>query len=564
MNADVPFNGGGTATPLVDVYARDAEAHDVPGAGTVVCYGLVRDMSVAAGPWPIGAGDGVAITIMEGELGWKLSAERGITSSSELFAVQHDDGILFTDSFAAACAVLLPAQREYDEVAVASHLLFRTVPGDRTYLRRVHRLGHGQRWELTPTDRTPRVVYQDVLDARAATAVPPALDRTLEEATDAVVRLVRRRGWCGANLLSGGVDSTLLHSYLPNFDSVHAVTESPEFRIEGQYAADAAAVLGARHQRIAIMEGEYLANLQSSITAIGMPPQHLQTVLLDAAFTGDADAFVTAQFADALFGLPSSAHATSVARLAQRVPSTVLAMGRLAPGAIGRKLRTAQRTSASLARATDDQDGFAQRFAVYADPGAVVRLLGSAAVRAAYEQRTAYVSRIAPHLPYAQSGLASHLETGHLIDFFTDDAVSIWRQLAHARGKELFAPFTDRAVVLESFADPSPGRFIRDGRVKPTLKKLLQQRVPAYEIDKPKQASGLPFERYYESGPLSDVWSAYAVPDFVARGATDPDVARGTSTAWNLVTWAIWDADVVRNPKFRVGVTPLVSRRVRA
>ncbi len=546
----------------LNVYAPNVQSSELPGGQTTVRYGDAAEDT----PDPGSDGSkGIVVSVVQHTNGWEATAERGISSSSELYAVVRHGTTLLTDSFSAACAALPPDSRALDPLAVASHMLFRTVPGDRTYLRTVRRLGHGQRWSLRSKDSEPRIVQQATLDSRSSghhECALAALDAVLGDSMQRVVDNISRHGWRGANLLSGGVDSTLLQSYAPQLATVHGVTESPEFGIEGHYAAEASALLGAKHQRVDVREADYLINLQSAITALGMPPHHLQTVLLDAAFGANADAFVTAQFADALFGLPPSSHASSVVRLTSRVPASVLAVGRLVPAQIGRKLRTARRTDGSLGLPPADAGSFAQRFAVYADVDAVSALLGRDAVHAAFAARTAYVSRLVPGMPLEEQGIAANLEVGHLVDFFTDDAVSIWRQLAHARGKELFAPFTDLAVIRESLAVRSPDRFVRDGRVKPALKDLLSRRVPKYLVNKPKQASGLPFDRYYASGPLSKLWEQYAIPDFVPTALADRVTADGGSTAWNLVTWAIWNADVLQNPVHEFRVTPRIALRI--
>jgi hypothetical protein len=125
------------------------------------------------------------------------------------------------------------------------------------------------------------------------------------------------------------------------------------------------------------------------------------------------------------------------------------------------------------------------------------------------------------------------------------------RHVAHALGKRIVMPFITWRVVSEHLKIPARKRYDKGLSGKWTLKRLLRRRVPGYKINRRKLATGLPFARFYEAGPLAGIWDRYDVPDVIPLGLRQELVGNPTPVTWNAITHAIWTERVVRNPDLR-------------
>lgn len=494
--------------------------------------------------------DSVTIRVrLDGEEVVEVVAARDVTTSHELFFVARPDGeVILTDHFRCALARIPLAERDVPDASVADHMLFRTTPGSNTYVSGVHRIAHGEavRWARDPgerratrVDRLARTSVHETMDEQLG-AIESALGGALRPVADGADRLV--------NMLSGGIDSTLIHSFLgSSVPSISTGIDSPEFSFEMEYARQASRLLGTSHAFLPVREDEYLARLERSIEVLGLPPQHLQTVLLDAAFQSDHGQYVTGQLADAVFGLESSILGWRAWHLrgVLRSPAGVL-LSRLGAG-MRRRHERLEGACAQVTRSPEDPDGYAMRYAVYSDVDGVRELLGERLVEERLQARLEYLRAVAELPERRGTGLAAHLELGHWIDFYCDDTVSLWRQLAHGRGKSLFAPFTSRSVAESALAVPTDERYIRRGNPKHLLKSLLRRRVPAYPVNQPKGGSGLPFLRYIRTGPLRDALLEYPLPAFVGAAQREALLRAPSWITWNVLTYAIWSERVLRN-----------------
>jgi hypothetical protein len=78
-----------------------------------------------------------------------VEAWRGATSNFEAYIVENgpDRPPSVADHFRDAVALVSLARRTLDRTALADHLLFANVPCARTYLTKIGRLGHGERYK---------------------------------------------------------------------------------------------------------------------------------------------------------------------------------------------------------------------------------------------------------------------------------------------------------------------------------------------------------------------------------------------------------------------------------
>lgn len=480
-----------------------------PGEGTIACISSRRD-----------------------EPG--IRAHRGITSAYELFYCLDSSGEpIVTDLFRNALACLDVADRTVPERAIADHVLYRTAPID-TYVERVDRLGHGETLAWSPESGDPRT---DLVER-----IAPEGERTVERAVlrldESLAKACRPVADDATLMLSGGVDSTVLANYLREpTESVSAAFDTPEFDFEVEYARTASDLVGTDHEIVEAPEDRYLERLEAAVDALGMPPHQLQTPTFDAVFRehGD-DTFVCGQGADALFGLGGAvtrARKVWLTRHLKYLPSVV------------EPLRHHGRYLERLERDASDPRGEGPQFAAYTDLESATEIVGREAIERRQRARYEYALERVPEPsgdPYAR-----HMHVGHWIDFFCEDAITVWRQVGLARGCEMHTPFAGKDVASLAAAVPSPERYVDRFEAKHLPKKLVDRHYPEYDQRKPKGNGNLPVERFFESGPLADVFDRYPLPSFVPESVAEDVPDRLPGFAWNLAGYAIWRDRVLRN-----------------
>jgi hypothetical protein len=82
---------------------------------------------------------------------------------------------------------------------------------------------------------------------------------------------------------------------------------------------------------------------------------------------------------------------------------------------------------------------------------------------------------------------------------------------------------------------------------------MLSQRLPDYPVNQRKNATGLPFERFYRDGPLKGIWDRYEVPEFFPAASRAAMIDTPSPVTWYAISHAIWSERVERN----ADLTPL-------
>lgn len=479
-------------------------------------------------------GEGTVIVLSEREDEPTVRAHRGITSAYEVFYCLDSSGEpVLSDLFRNTLARLDPDDRTVPDRAKADHLLYRTTPID-SYVERVHRLGHGETLVWTPGETTPRTELTETLEPESG--VTP---ETAHERLDTVLSKV-----CapiaddGTLLLSGGVDSTVLEPYLSDpTESVTGSFDTPELEFEREYADHAADLVDADREIVEMSESEYLERLEAAVDALGMPPHQLQTPTFDGIYRefDGSDTLISGQVADAVFGLGGSletARKVWKTRHLGYVPSVV------------DKLEQHQEVLEALRRHPSDPDGQGPQFAVYTNVPLAVESIG----RQQYErcQRDRYQYAMARVPDATGDSYAQHMHVGQWIDFFCEDAVTVWRQAGLARGCEMYTPFGGKAVAELALGVSSPERYVHDGETKHIPKKLLGEWYPEYDRSKPKGNGNFPADRFFETGPLASIFDRYEIPDF-APDVPGAIVDYSPGLAWNLASYAVWRDRVLRS-----------------
>jgi asparagine synthase (glutamine-hydrolysing) len=483
-------------------------------------FEAVRDLLVASG------GE-YSLARVSTAGGLSVSAHRGVTSGYEIFLTVDSEGrLVVTDLFRNALAGLRAGDRTVTREIVADHLLYRTVPAG-TYVEEVARLGHGETLHWTPADGNPERAVTETLRRRGPRDVEAgveALDTALRESA------ADDSGSDPVTMLSGGVDSTLLGTYAAGeTPSASAAFETPEFEFEVAYARTASDLLDTDHELVTAPEGGFCRRLEETIDAIGMPPQQFQAPTIDLCYRGtDHRTYVSGETADSLYGLGAGT---------DRLVWATRALRHLP--AVHPTLRTHAERADRLVRSPWDPRGTAQKRARYLPLETLGNCVDPALLERRQLRRLLYARERVP-LVDASDAFAAHMEWGHWLGRLCENTLTAYRQLAHARGKAHRAPFATRAVAEAALSVPSPARYVRGRESKPIPKRLLAERLPAYDVSKSKGNGNLPVRRFLREDPLSDAERRYALPEFAPDSSWEAVVERSHGLAWILLSWAIW------------------------
>jgi asparagine synthase (glutamine-hydrolysing) len=504
---------------------------------------LVIDIPDVPGGETSGGGSGTRVSVTCGDAVTAIEVSRSLYTSNEIYFVVGKAGsdLLVTDHFLTALRRCPADGRTPDDGAVLDHFLFRTVPGEGTYARDVIRLGHGRTVRWVPGSPRLEVVRQQRLDPSGTLPLAETL-RSLEESLADVVGQAARAG--ATNLLSGGIDSTLLQTFLPPGSASLSVTlDSREFIPETERAVAASGLTAARHRVVPLRERDYLDALERFVGTVGLPPHHMQSVLLGELFSalgGGITSLLTAQLADALFGLASLTRPAATLRRWGWVPMLTTRMN--VPAQLkSQRLSAAEAWFSLLREPVSSPRGLAARAACYTDFAFLESIFGVAAIESRLSRRLQYVLERCPSVSTAATGADAQLEAAHLVDFFCDDALSIWRQAAMSYGSYLVSPFTHPTVVRCAFMLPRRDRYWGAGETKPALKTLLRKRLPAYDTRQPKLSFGLPLQRFLDFGPLSRS-PYFTPPEFFPRTQEILPNAYPAWIAWSVLTLSAWRA----------------------
>jgi hypothetical protein len=324
----------------------------------------------------------------------------------------------------------------------------------------------------------------------------------VERVEEALGRVARNIPKGAVNLLSGGVDSTLVQGLIgPGHGAVAAAIDSPEFAFETENAKRSASLCGVCLKQGLARESEILDLIEKE-THLGKVPLSLpQVALIAGVFDAEDRSFVSGFDADSLFSLPRPKRK------------------RVFEGA--------------------DPDAFEEEsFSVSQERGLIEGLFGEERVADRVAKRKAVVrSRVVK--PEGLSGLA----LGCLTSFFSS-AFPLYRQQALARKKSFSSLFTNRNVVETALGFPLPERVFRNGIFKPVLKEILARRLPGYPMDQEKGGSGLPRTRLCKEGPLKGYFRDNPLPAHLDPEKAGPILDPGwesSMTAYRCIAWSVWE-----------------------
>lgn len=467
----------------------------------------------------------------------RIRAHRGITSSFDWFYTRNGDTVVVGDHFREVLASVPVHRRTVPDRVVREHLLLGG-PVGRSHVEAVGRLGHGETlvWNVDRADRP---------DVRVTERLRPRTHLSPSSARKRIDEYLRRtlssdRFTDSTTMLSGGTDSTLMQSYLNAPTTVSAAYDSPEFAFEVENACRASDALGTTHELVRRDESDILADIETATDAAGVPLKHLQTPIIHRAATETTfTTYVNGEKAGGLFG-----YRTDVGHRLAGWTSPVID----AVPTVDWRVDWLKRSARGLQTSVFDPNGVAMGFDIFADERRVAELFGPDGVRDIKRARRRYVTE--RMTIDDETGFGPHVHLGHSFDFFEDSTVPIERRAIHADGKALVNPYLGKELVETVLSVPPERRYVRRLTSKYLLEDLLDRRVPTHEPHEEPGNTALPMERYQRTGPLSDAFERYAVPEIVPADRRAWIENATGHLSWYALSYAIWRDRVLRDDSF--------------
>jgi asparagine synthase (glutamine-hydrolysing) len=469
------------------------------------------------------------------------------------YANRKSGEVILADFFPNLLARLPLEERTASDAAVIDHCLFRAVAGVETYCANIRRAGHGERLSIRLDTGIAGTLQFDRVDAPSKQDSVAAYVEGIDAALESVLTpLCSEVGT--ANLFSGGVDSTLIQSYLrERVPAVYVECGWNNDAYEREYGVQAARLLGTELREITFGHSLFLDDLTHTIKELGNPPRLLQWTFLRSTLEQSWDKLIIGVHADALFD--ESVRTARVASLfAFRPGQTVLDLAKPLLGLVSR-LKGVRPAAAQLRRDPCDPYGYAGQADVITDPAWVAEAFGSEPVQESLENRLQQGIARAPAPRDNASTFSRHLELAHWGEYFCNEFPEEFRSLGLAHGKTVATPFHTFEVMAAAARIPTEHRYAEGLNSKYLLKKLLKNREPDYPINQRKGSSHAPFSDLYKDTTLSEVWERYDLSDWCEGDLK----ARATDPFYGLlrtaITWAVWEREVLRNPDLQVLAT---------
>jgi len=476
---------------------------------------------------------------------------RSITSYHDVFyAIRRNGDVLISDQFRNVLAELPIEERHPSENNVIDFFIYNQVPGNESYCALIKRLGSGEKLsiDLATTEISSSIF--DRIEGHADRRPIASYLQDIDHALETRINSFERSGGRLVNLFSGGVDSTLIQSYLGRetpavyLASESVVLDSP-FEID--YAAQAARALGVDLVTIPVKEEDYLNQLETTVDATAIPPMFLALAHLAEAFKMKFDRFIIGAEAAAIFGTDNRVVPVALrlnsgfgVYLAEQASRIFHNSGR--PG-----LRALGATARSLSLEPNSLFGFGAQTDVDTEYNLIDAIFGQHKAEERLSARLDYVmDRVTLSAPRGNEAL-QHIELGQCVDYLCGDHVSYLRQFAGGFGKSAITPYRSRAALESALNIPVSERYLRGLHGKYLLKKLLKQRVAGYPAFQRKGYSAISLERYRTDGPLATIWDQYSAPNFV-NGMIGPQLLAKTGPiTWNSIAHAMWEKRVRQN-----------------
>lgn len=386
--------------------------------------------------------------------------------------------------------------RRLDHQALGEFLSWEYVPGERTLLADVRKLGAGcmMAVDLDAPACRPEVYWDVPPPAQEA----PVLDEQawIERIEAQVLRSVRMQMVSDVPLgafLSGGVDSSLVVAAMGDAHAFSIGFDDPTYN-ELPWACRVAAHLGVQHTTEIIrsdIEGlfdELMLHMDDPIGDFSIFPTFLVSKLarrhVTVCLSGDGG--------DELFGGYETYQADAMAR---RLPSILRGLGALEQGVRPRpaKKGLVNKAKRFLEGWQHDPALHHARWRLFLSEGMRSALLSDAVLEAGADASFAHILEA-----YERAGARTHLDRMLYVDFksyLTDNILVKVDRMSMAVSLEARVPLLDKDLVELAFQVPSELK-IQGGELKAILKKTAARRVPPSCIYRPKQGFSIPIKHW--------------------------------------------------------------------
>ncbi len=451
-------------------------------------------------------------------------AFRSLSSGFELFCLRDaEDRPVLTDFYRDAVSLLPRGERRLGLSGIADYLLSLCPIDHQTYVPAITRVPNGALWEWPFGEAAPtRLVVEslaDLLGEEPHPSVEEALDRAMEPL----------RGNPGLALLfSGGVDSSLLASYLgPLTEALVALAPPAELWSEREIARQGAQLLGlSRTREIPFSDERFIENMTETVRHAGIPVPfpNYQGLFQESMFRTEHAAYCTGDMADSLFGYRDVESGHDEPDVWEEMKD------RLFPeGGLLRELGT---------------------MGLFSGGRAALELVGPDVVSGRLRDRHAYLLDRTGNLNRLPPSFDLKAEWGH-IAFVLGQPYwrHHYRQQAIALGKSLLCPYAQRDILRAAWALPIGDRSPAGAPLKLVLRNILKARVPGFPVNIPKGGNGVPRTRYCTTGPLAEFFEERPIPS-----ALSPEVLpilknpvwETSGAILNLATLSVWEASCLK------------------
>ncbi len=493
----------------------------------------------------------------------RFSLFRTLLGVPDLYYWAADGEILCSDNLKALIALLPTPQ--LDPKVLPMHFLYRFVGGHKTYVENVHRLPagstltwHAGRLELEYAKDIRDSLRQDRFSQMSDEAATFLFQR-YAEVVGHYLREAAPSGKGFGSLLSGGVDSSLMQLLIdehlaPGVErrSFSYAVDTPAFLPEVEYAVQVTQRLGTRHTFVPIAPEEYPALLIDAIRILGQPvaPESVPCVLPVARYLSQQGEDIAYLFcgaaADALHGVSKAEILWHLQRWVA-LPAAGLGLKLFEPlmRAVDPHKAFLMRTAVSFLPYVNDVTSPrfpCNEYGVYTDFELVRRSFDADAIRSAFACRQEEEAR------YLNSpSLIEKVQTLSLLSIVHPIA-SLWHQLFLAYGIALIHPYLDEKIVKTTYAFDPGIRFYHKGRIKPILKRLLEQRSLAEIASLPKRGSGfhLDLMQWMREGVLQDMVHAIERPPFLDKADFERKLEEPDWFTWSMLTLDLFHKNVLQ------------------
>ncbi len=487
----------------------------------------------------------------------EIYAWRPVNSKFEIcYSVRPDGSVFVSDTMRNAIAMTPQNERSVSEDGMLDHLIFRRVPLGGSLLEGWRRVGPGEKVHIQTDSGSIKNSYFDRVTANVGSFRPDHRLELLDNVLAEIMSPLKRKEHFAA-LFSGGVDSTLLYTYLETgTPTISALPETLQ-TYEQDVLDETVALLGISPYFIPVGTSDYLEKLEAGIEEFGLPPELDQIAFYSDLYACPYQDFMSGSVADSLFGSYPMCGWSGLLMLAL-VQFGGIGLARFAsnfaPNRQGDRLREKADWAEEFRFGLMHVDGATALEDSFTNYDLLHRLFGMDAVNNRLETRlNGILPLVEPSAP-SQSLFYQHMELLHWIGYIAGGAALQERQQAFGRGKSLHVPFTDRRLMDFVSAIPVKDRYLaKDRQAKPWLKKLLARRLPGYPVTARKGTTQFPIDEFFASGgPLRNVWEKYTMPEpFLS--AADADIRHSWSDLnWNVLGYAVWRDRVLQNPSLQL------------